>query len=117
MLLHEILEEIKDVAYDGHESIGVNTRDCSGDQPIHHATIMGEYNFVRELLDNGADSNAIGEMGKTPLHYAASFGLLEIVKLLLQHGASPYIVNEFSHTPIDIAKDIVILDLLKSNNP
>jgi 26S proteasome non-ATPase regulatory subunit 10 len=107
MTLEEILEDIRESAFFGHDRIDVHTRMSrdEGDQPLHTAAIQGNYVFVEALLAAGADPNAVGEMGKTPLHYAASFGYKDIVELLLAHGASPHIVSEFGNTPAQPSYD------------
>ena len=46
-------------------------------------------NAVRQMLDHGADVNAVDPLGRTPLMYAAASDLLplDVVKLLVERGA------------------------------
>ena len=89
--------------------------------------------FVRFLLDHGADVNGSGDYlsssvdfeltsfpecirqscirvavdrfhGATPLHWAAHYGNKEAAKVLLQSGADLDALNVMGHTALDVAK-------------
>lgn len=53
--------------------------------------------IVQELLNSGADINALDSRGKTPLHLAVSAKTTEVVKVLLKRGADPDIIDEKVH--------------------
>lgn len=58
--------------------------------------------LVRELLEQGADVNAVGDGQFTALHYAAKYGYLEIVKLLWEKYAN--LLDNYNHeTPLHLA--------------
>ncbi|ODM98236.1 Transient receptor potential channel pyrexia [Orchesella cincta] len=62
--------------------------DQQGASPLHYAALMGHYNIVIFLLDNGADANTWDRNNKvTPLICASAFGHLEIVRALVEDDA------------------------------
>ena len=50
--------------------------------------------IVQELLESGANINAMDSRGKTPLHLAVSAKTIEVVKVLLKRGADTDIMDE-----------------------
>lgn len=107
MDLDEALEDIRDRTFLNHDSISIETReqDFEGDQPLHVAVIIGRLDYVKILLDAGADVNSAGDMNCTPLNYATSRGNLEIARCLLDHGADPLSKSDFDRTPLDNCSD------------
>ena len=71
----------------------VDKKNSWGRTPLHYAVLEGNLNRVTELLDKGADVNALipsqysFQKGMSSLYVAANKGHLEIVKLLLERGA------------------------------
>jgi cytochrome c len=63
----------------------VNESDRVG-TPLYIATIRGNLDAARFLVEHGADVNMPNEFG-TPLHAAAKVGCLACVKLLVEAGA------------------------------
>jgi uncharacterized protein len=61
--------------------------------------------FLRLLLEHGADANAVEKDGWPLLMYAAGEGKLEIVKLLLKHGAQVNSQDAFRTTPLMLAAE------------
>jgi len=114
MTITEVLNEIRDACYVGHDAITIQTRESGdeGDQPIHKAVVQGNIEYVKVLIDAGSDPNSIGDMGITPLHAAASRGMVHIVSFLLDHGADPSAKNDFNRTPIDAASEPDLKQLL-----
>jgi ankyrin repeat protein len=55
---------------------------------------------VLELLDGGADVDAVDETHTTALHVAARLGSIDIVKLLIQYDANVDIKNNVGNTPL-----------------
>ena len=54
-----------------------------------HAIESEDLELMRQLIDSGADVNAIGEGGMTPLLWAFPDNKIERFKLLLENGADP----------------------------
>ncbi|KND86748.1 Kinase D-interacting substrate [Tolypocladium ophioglossoides CBS 100239] len=52
------------------------------------ATIRGNDEIVRILLEKGAEVNIQDNEGRTPLHWASAFGDTKIVEMLLSNGAN-----------------------------
>ena len=66
----------------------VEARTRLGDHtPLHVASRSAQAAAVRELLEAGAEANAIATTGATPLHFAAASGSAGAVAALLDHGA------------------------------
>lgn len=57
---------------------------------LANVAFLGDVNAVRQLLDRGADVNAVDPLGRTPLMYAAASDLLrlDVVQLLVERGAN-----------------------------
>ncbi len=47
------------------------------------------------LIENGANVDAVGDMGETPLHVAIRKENLSVVRALIKAGANTDIVSEF----------------------
>jgi ankyrin repeat protein len=73
--------------------------------PLHLATIVGQYEMVRDILETGYVSpDQIGiknvppvygeTIEKAAIHIAATHGYTEIVQLLIQHGANVNLVKK-----------------------
>ncbi len=86
---------------------------------IFEATRNGDYDRVKELLDNGVDVNIINN-NNTPLHYACQHGYIKIVKLLIERKANINALDLFKVSPLSYAcyyKEFEIAKLLlKENN-
>lgn len=79
----------------------INGRDSSGRSPILLATIKGNANTVRLLLDAGADPLLADDAGQTALSVASNKGLAEITTAIRTH-----INNGNGHaTPAEEAPD------------
>lgn len=66
------------------------------------ASEAGNEKAVIELLDNGADPNAMGP-NSGALHCAAFNGHINIVKMLLKKGANPNVADNQSFYPLHLA--------------
>lgn len=70
----------------------------SGSSPLHLAVVAAAMNTskslqrgsvcVAELLERGADVDAVNKAGMTPLHEVCRMGAKEVADLLLDHGAN-----------------------------
>ncbi len=76
-------------------------RAVKGPPTLWKASAAGDRDFVRRLLDDGADVSAPDPvLGVTPLSYATIFGREEVVKLLLQRGADAKRTNRDGGTAL-----------------
>lgn len=62
----------------------VEWRSVKDESPLMIASLQGDLDLVRRLIDRNADVN---KTGWTPLHYAATRGHLEVMRLLLEKHA------------------------------
>lgn len=78
---------------------------------LHRAAWWGYKEVVEDLIDIGADINAIDSGGGTPLHAAVQSGCtgysdvthgphVDVLKLLIQHGARVNAANNWNITPL-----------------
>lgn len=101
----------------------VNSRDASGNTPLHCAIGYFELGVVEKLLAHGADVNAPDANGTTPMHILAAgvppnpppppksvpgIGLqdihLQIAQLLLARGANLQARTTWGWTPLETAE-------------
>jgi ankyrin repeat protein len=71
--------------------------------PLHYAATGGHLPVMELLLDQNAYIDAASPNGSTPLMMAAQYGTPDAVKLLLEAGADPNIRNQLGLTAIDFA--------------
>ena len=69
---------------------------------LHKVSSRGFSDFVKLLLEKGADLDCRSKSGETPLYLAAWHGQVEVVKLLLEAGADKISIN-LSGTPYSVA--------------
>ncbi len=87
----------------GKKKTLVNSRDESGETPLHRAVRKDCSEIAKLLLDKGANVNAKANDGKTPLHGAACAGRIEIAELLLNKGADIDAKTNSGEMPLHIA--------------
>jgi len=91
------------------------------DSPLHAAAYICNTDTVKQLLDDGADVNAMEQTdGTTPLYIAAQQGCLEVVKLLIDNKADVNAGRQSDgDTPLHVAAyngyTEVVKQLLDSN--
>ena len=87
-------------------SQGVNvSSDCGGMQPLHVASVYGQFMVVQVLLTHQADANGRTEGNWTPLHTASYNGNSKIARLLLEHGADVNSKTHLGSTPLFCASE------------
>ena len=71
---------------------------------LHLAVQLGEFNFVRELVERGANLEFCDNHGRTPLHHAAVQESLDtnIIHYLLGQGANIDARDNDESTPLDL---------------
>jgi ankyrin repeat protein len=84
-------------------------------QPIIDAAGRGELARVRELLDEGADIEAVtnGRAARTPLMQASAGGHLDLVRFLLERGADPNHLDVDYFGPLTFAADEAHWDVVR----
>jgi len=85
----------------------VDAPNRAGETALMIAALRGEVDFVRRLLERGAQVN---RDGWTPLHYAASGPGGEIVALLLDRGAAIEALSPNRTTPLMMAAGYGAID-------
>lgn len=107
--LQDILWSVSDVLFPadiGKREVFLDSRDSSGDTPLHVMLWRNDLPAVGVLVDAGANVNAVGDMGETPMHVAVSKLNASAIKLLLGAGADPHVRSEFGDTAYEQAKEI-----------
>lgn len=74
----------------------------SGRTPLTIASVYGQLEVAKLLIDKGADVSLASLDGNSPLHIAAFFTRTKMVELLLKAGASVEAKNGQGQTPIEI---------------
>ena len=73
------------------------------DDSLWAASRTGDIEQIKELLDKGADVNALEDGNMSALGFAAMANEIETMQFLLENGANPSIVGDDFNTPIHIA--------------
>ncbi|MFH6991897.1 ankyrin repeat domain-containing protein [Flavobacterium sp. FlaQc-48] len=71
--------------------------------PLTVAVSKGDIDFVKKLIEYGADVNEISE-DLSPLMIAARYNKVDILKVLLANGANPSSKNEKGFTALKYAQ-------------
>ncbi|MFH7015767.1 ankyrin repeat domain-containing protein [Flavobacterium sp. FlaQc-47] len=71
--------------------------------PLNVAVSKGDLDFVKKLIEYGADVNEISE-DLSPLMIAARYNKVEIMNVLLANGANPSAKNEKGFTALKFAQ-------------
>lgn len=67
---------------------------------INVVSLLGERQFVQELIGQGADLSSVDPEGNTALHRAASEGKINVVKLLIKSGSKIDATNGNNETAL-----------------
>ena len=95
----------------------VSARSADGFTALHYAAFFRQPEAARQLMEAGANVNAVAENGSRvhPIHSAAASGEVEIVRLLLQHGADPNAAQHGGWTALQSASkhgNMLLIDAL-----
>jgi ankyrin repeat protein len=67
---------------------------------LHRAAEKGDFEVVKNLVEQGADVNENNKSDRTPLFGAAKSGNLEVVKYLLEQGANVNAIDKNGEFPL-----------------
>lgn len=81
----------------------LETRNLSGQTPLHISARWNSVDVARYLVEVGADIHARDVYGNTPLHLAGIDGHEEIPSILIEAGAPLDIRRRDGRTPLDLA--------------
>lgn len=107
--LEEILASCSDTLFPadmGKKPVTIDSRGPDGDTPLHVMLSRKNTYAALQLIEAGADVNAVGDMSETPLHLAVRQQNLRVVEALLQRGADTTCMSEFDQSPKDLAKEL-----------
>ena len=71
--------------------------------PLITASMNGNLDLVRYLLQQGADKDKASIGGWTSLHWVADRGRLDIAMLLMSYGADLHVRSHLDLLPLDVA--------------
>jgi len=99
----------------------VNSRDLTGNSPLHVAASRGHVFITKFLLSEEADLESKNNMGYTPLgNLCRSVGQIETARLLIDKGANINATDPLGQTPLNNAvlyiEDNRIIELLLDYN-
>jgi ankyrin repeat protein len=88
-------------------------------QPIFFAVASRNDDFMKLLLDAGANPDGTSDAGSTPLTFAIGYNYVDGVRLLLEHGANPNAIPDKAESPLNETlsqnRDHQIIKLLLDN--
>lgn len=80
--------------------------------PLHIAAENSHCDIISDLLEAGADIEAVDYVNRTPLMYACDKGKLEVVELLLSCGANYNTQDKYLLGPLHLAADIGAVEIV-----
>lgn len=83
-----------------------------GSTPLHWACALGRSEFIRKLVQTGANINAVNIHGSTPLHNCVALGAFKAAFWLVGNGANPFIPNHKGLTPLDYSPQHIKQDFI-----
>jgi ankyrin repeat protein len=97
-----------------HDKAGVDARDENGRTALHLAAGSGQVEFVKALLEAGADVKLRSRDRATPLMVAATNGHAAIVAMLMVHGGEPRTVDNTGAEPVEVAARLGHLPVIEA---
>jgi ankyrin repeat protein len=97
----------------GHRALTEVAEPDRRQTPLLWASIDGNTEALRPLLDHGANITASDDEGCTALHFAADSGNHEAVQLLVDKGADTFAIDHSAYTPLDLAASTTVRKILR----
>ena len=82
--------------------VDLDELDANGHSPLHWAVFRGDLDFVKILLEAGANPNIFSSDGVTPKWRARDFGLVEVDKLLGNFGGKILTNGDFDKVSFSV---------------
>ena len=73
------------------------------EKKLRSASMSGDVDLVRRLLDDGVEPSCSDNKHRTALHFAACCGNVQIARLLLERGADPNLQDVVGNTPLHLS--------------
>ena len=87
--------------------------DKHGNKILHSVTYYGHLEYIKALIENGADVNIGNKYKATPLMIAAEKGNIDVAKLLIDNGADIMLANMHGSNALMFAADKGQQDMVK----
>ncbi|MEM9308085.1 MAG: ankyrin repeat domain-containing protein [Pseudomonadota bacterium] len=107
--LAEILAACSDALFPaelGAAPVTLTSRGSDGDTPLHVMLWQKNTYAVLQLVEAGADVNAVGDMSETPLHIAVRQQNPTVVEAMLKADADVSVMSEFGQSPKSLAQEL-----------
>jgi ankyrin repeat protein len=75
----------------------------AGNTKLHSAIEKNNFDYIKQIVEQGADVDLLNDRGESPLHTAVKFERIEIANFLLSKGAKPDIKDGDGITPLNTA--------------
>jgi ankyrin repeat protein len=95
-----LLDGVSKTAKETNNNYDVNAETEEGFTPLIEATLTGNVDLVKLLLNHGAKAQPAPGFRHTPLRAACLTANLELIRLLLDEGADPNAQSDGGRTPL-----------------
>ena len=96
----DIANGMYDTAKRSLVTFGIDAADDDGRTALINAAIENKLDFIKWLLDNGANPDHQDRIGYSALHFAGQEKLVEVAEFLLQKGSDPNVQDIHGNTPL-----------------